>query len=452
MVLCVGLLWSVASSARYNIVGDTLTLDSCLALALRNNRDLRRTALDIDKAREVKQQMFTKYFPQVSASAMGYHSMNPLVEVGVGDIANAGVRELLAALYGNYGMALGLNNTISLFQTGYGVGVTAIQPIYVGGKIVAANRLAKVGIEAAELQYQIKERDLLEQVEESYWLVVGLRDKQATLRVACLLLDTAYRTATAAVEAGLALQSDLLQLDLRRSELQRRQLQLDNGLRLATRALCQSIGIDYSDSLHVQTLICSADSMRPWLYDTIDVPSTPETELLALQLQAAALQRRMAISDALPQLAIGAHYGYGKLQADILRDGLGNRVGNGMVFFTLSLPLSAWGETGHKIKEHTLAVEQARLEQSEKSELLALRTHQAYDQLVEAQALFSETERALLIACDAYRLADANFRAGMGTITDLLAAQTAMLNAQNDLTDARIAYCVYARRYDDLTR
>ena len=49
---------------------ESLTLDSCLLLAYRNNADILSSRLEIDKAREVKAQVFTKYFPQVSANAL----------------------------------------------------------------------------------------------------------------------------------------------------------------------------------------------------------------------------------------------------------------------------------------------------------------------------------------------------------------------------------------------
>ena len=291
-----------------------LTLDSCLSLARQNNKELRRAALDIDKAQAVKDQAFTKYFPQVKASAMGYHSLHPLVEVGINDFDNASVRDLLTTLYGNYGAALGLDNTISLFQYGYQVGVTAIQPVYMGGKIVAGNQLAKVGVEAARLQNEITERDLLEEVEESYWLVVGLTEKQQTLQAVTALLDTVHRTVSVAVDAGLALQTDLLQVELRQSEIQRTQIQLDNGLALAKRALWQSIGKTYPDQMgeglnNIRLESINADS-------TLQAPpleglgrSGVESSLLSLSVRAAELNRRMTIAEALPQVAVGAHYG-----------------------------------------------------------------------------------------------------------------------------------------------
>lgn len=442
-----------------------LTLDSCLALARQNNKELHRAELNIEKAQQVKDQAFTNYFPQVKATAIGYHSLHPMVEVGIDDINNASVRDLLTTLYGNYGAALGLDNTISLFQYGYQTGVTALQPVYMGGKIVAGNQLAKVGVEAARLQTQITERDLLEQVEESYWLVVGLTEKQQTLQAVTALLDTIHRTVQVAVNAGLALQTDLLKVELRQSEIHRTQIQLDNGLALAKRALWQAIspttksptsptppkeGLPDYNSLQVEPIGADSALNTPPLKD--GAGEVLESSLLSLQVRAAELQRRMHIADALPQVAFGAHYGYSNMQANFLRNGLGNKTGNGAVFVSVSVPLTDWWKTGHKIREDNIAVEQARLEEQRTNELLGLRTQQAYDKTVEAYSLVSENRHALDIARKNYRLSGVNYRAGMGTITDLLTAQTTLLQAENNLTDAIISYRVNLRRYTDLTK
>lgn len=459
------LLLIVMAMHTLSIKAQVLTIDSCLSLARQNNKELRHAELNIEKAQQVKNQAFTNYFPQIKATAIGYHSLHPMVEVGIDDINNASVRDLLTTLYGNYGAALGLDNTISLFQYGYQAGVTALQPVYMGGKIVAGNQLAKVGVEAARLQTQITERDLLEQVEESYWLVVGLTEKQQTLQAVTALLDTIHRTVQVAVNAGLALQTDLLKVELRQSEIHRTQIQLDNGLALAKRALWQAIspttksptsptppkeGLPDYNSLQVEPISADSALQTPPLKEGYG--EVIESSLLSLQVRAAELQRRMHIADALPQVAVGAHYGYSNMQANFLRNGLGNKTGNGAVFVSVSVPLTDWWKTGHKIREDNIAVEQARLEEQHTNELLGLRTQQAYDKIVEAYSLVSENRHALDIARENYRLSGVNYRAGMGTITDLLTAQTTFLQAENNLTDAIISYRVNLRRYTDLTK
>jgi len=431
-------------------VAEPLTLDSCLQLARKNNRELQSAALNVDKAKQVKYEALTKYFPQISGTALGYHSLHPLVEVGINDLENASARDILTALYGNYGAALGLPSFVGFLQYGYTAGVTALQPVYVGGKIVNGNRLAKVGVEAAELQQQIAERDKLETVEESYWLVVGLKDKQTTLTATIHLLDTIHHLVETAVKAGIAIPSDLLQVEMRQSELARTQVQLMSGITLATRALCQSIGLPYSDSLELSddSLTISPDSP---IHQFNDSPNSPESELLSLQTRAAQLQYKMTLADALPQVAVGAAYGYGKLQADIVKE-LGHDKGNGAVMVTVSVPLTAWWETGHKLKAQSLAIEQAKLEEQDKNELLALRSEQAYDQLMEAEWMQKETNKAMEKAQENYRLSSLNYNAGLNTITDLLTAQSLLLKAQNDCTDTQISYRVRLRRYIDLTK
>ena len=438
------LIWMLALVLSTYAQG--LTLDSCLVLARQNNPIIRKADLEVKQAEQVKAQVFTKYFPQVQGTAFGFHALHPIVEVGIDDIDNASVRDLLTTLYGNYGAALGLYNTLNLFQYGYMAGVTAVQPVFMGGKILTGNKLAQVGVEAARLQAEIAQRDELEQVEQTYWLVYGLSQKQAIIDDANLLLDTLYAVVEAAVEAGLALRSDLTQVQMKKDEIARKQLQLHSGQRLARQALALSIGLNSGDSVRIAEEQVMVEQTLPELTNR---PSS-ETQLLNLQLRAAELDKRMALADALPQLAVGANYSYGHLQANILRNGLGGKTGNGAVFVTLNVPLTAWWETAHKLKEKQYALEQARIDQTYIGAQLDLRSQQAYDQMMDAAVLLQLQERTVLRAQDMFEQAQANYEAGLGTIAELLQAQTDLTQAKSELSDAQIAYRVQRKRYEDL--
>ena len=423
-----------------------LTLDSCLSLAKQNNPSLRKSELSVKQAEQVKAQAFTKYFPQVQGTAFGFHALHPIIEVGIDDITDASVRDVLTTLYGNYGAALGLMNTLSLFQHGYLVGVTAVQPVFMGGKIVAGNQLAQVGVEAARLQAEIEQRETLEQVEQSYWLVYGLEEKQGIIDDASALLDTIYVVVESAVEAGLALPSDLTQVQMKRDELARKQLQLQSGKRLARYALALSIGVENVDSI---VLASQETAIEPTLPDQAIGLST-EQQLLDLQIRAAELEKRMALADALPQLAVGANYSYSKWHTNILRNGLGQKTGNGALFVTLNVPLTGWWETAHKLKQKDYAIEQARIDRQYIGAQLDLRSQQAYDQLVDAVSMLQLQQRTVSYSQQLYEQASANYEAGLGTISELLQAQMNLTQAKADLTDAQIAYRVQKKRYEDL--
>ena len=85
----------------------SLSLDSCKALALRNSAAVKNAALDVAAAQEVKKQAFTKYFPNVSVMAGGYYAASPLIEYSIDDIENATARQWLHNLYYEYGGSCG---------------------------------------------------------------------------------------------------------------------------------------------------------------------------------------------------------------------------------------------------------------------------------------------------------------------------------------------------------
>ncbi len=428
------------------VMGQELTLDSCLALAQRNNAEILSAQLEVKKAREVRNQARTKYFPQISGLAGGYHALQPLLDLNPNELANAQARDLLNSLYTAYGETLGLNDAFAMFRNGAVAGVMAVQPVYMGGKIVAGNQLAKVGVEAAQYQAQIKERDVLLQVEESYWLVVNLQAKQQLVDATKALLDTIEVNVQQAVEAGLAIDNDLLRVQLKRNELEAMQIQLTDGLDLASRALAQSIGID------------SLPSINPSIHHSINSSfinppsgeqeaSLPETDLLQVGVKAAQLRRRMDLADALPHVILGGSYNYGNIMhvegVDLRNEGWKH---NGLLFASVQVPLTGWWETAHKLKEGRYAIEQAQLQQRDLSEKLVLRHQQAVNAVHKTEALLTQMESSADLARRNYELAQESYQAGLCSITELMEAQTLYQKAQTALIDTQIQHCIALHR------
>lgn len=430
------------------IYAQGLTLDSCLTLAKQHNPSVRQAELGVKRAEQVKAQAFTKYFPQVQGTGFGFHALQPVLEVGIDDVDNEDLRGVLNLLYDRYGKDLGLDRSFTMFHYGYAFGVTAMQPVFMGGKIIAGNQLAKLGVQAAKLQAELSSRDALQDVEQTYWLVYGLQRKQAIIDDAMVLLDTLHQVVEASVEAGVALQSDLMQVEIRRDAVQRQQLQLHSASRLAKQALALAIGMPLTDTILLADTL-TVDSVMPAY---MPAGMTTEASLLALQVRAAELEKRMTLADALPHIALGANYSYTQWQTNIKENKWwGRENGNGSVFLTLQVPLTAWWETGHKLKEKQYALEQARIEQEYVGAQLDLRAQQAYDQMMEAEALLRIHERTAGRAKELYDQMRIFYEAGMATVSQLLQAQIELTQAQTDWTDAQIAYRMSMRRYEDLS-
>ncbi|MGN0187022.1 MAG: TolC family protein [Paludibacteraceae bacterium] len=425
----------------------TLSLDSCKTLALRNNAKVQNAALDIDIARQTKNEALTKYFPNLKLTGIGYHALTPLLEVGIDDVPNANVRNLLNNLYAEYGATFGLPNSLSFFRNGYSANITATQPIFAGGRIVNGNKLATLGIEAAETQHDMAKQEMLQQTEESYWLVVSLQEKRKTLQQAQQLVDTLAHDLSGAIAAGLATQNEWLKISLKQNELKSKQLTLDNGITLAKMALCQTVGIDYTDTLVLTDSLTDAIVPPLDFYVPTDeaVAQRSETRLLELGIKSEQLQRKITLGETLPQIALMGSYGYGHLW-----DYSGGF--NGLLLATIQIPLTDWWATGHKLTAHTKKVQIAENNQRNMTEQMRLQTQKAWNELLETYAQIGIADETCTDARQNLDIATQNYRAGLVPLSELLEAQTLLQQAIDQRNDARIDYQIALTRYRQLTK
>lgn len=428
------------------VSAEVLTLDSCLRAAKQKNCTIQSALLDVQIAQQVKKQVFTKYFPQVNLSAFGFYALEPLVRIYIpglmpsqeGEDAVAEMFDLLREEDPN------ISPNIDLLKWGAAAGASAVQPIFMGGRIVTGNKLAKVGIEAAEKQVEISERDVLQEVEDTYWLVAGLYEKRATVAEVNGLLDTIQHVAQVAFDNGLVTQNDLLKVQLKKNEIDTKSVQLENGITLASKLLCQLTGIPYTGELELEPFPEEDEVEAVVLVDTFIVSGRPEAELLQMNIKAEQLRKKLTIGEALPQIGIGVQGGYSNF--------FERHRWNGFAFAFVRIPITEWWETGHKIKEHNLKIEKAKMMQEDLMGKMTLQNEQAYDQLNEALRLVMQHESALNMAQENYRISLMNYQAGISTMSELLESQALLLQAENAYTDARISFRGAQRKFNDLNK
>jgi len=445
-ILCILVLWmAVTSNAqRFPIDSCLLSLDSCKALALRNNLEIKNAALDVEAAQEVKKQAFTKYFPNVSAMAGGYYAAKPLIEYGIDDIGNAQARQWLHNLYFEYGAAMGLPDRISMCENGVMTGAMVVQPVYMGGQIVNGNRLAKVGVEAAELQGQLTEERILQQVEEYYWLIISLQEKLKTLQQAQLFLDTLKRDVTVAAEAGLVSKNDPLKVKIKWNEVYYNREKVWNGIQLATDALRQMTGQYKGVIILTDTIGDIAEWQARWTDLGRAVLGRKEAQLLDLQVDAEKLKKKMTMGETLPHLTVGGTASYGNVVFD-------HFTANALAFATLQVPLTSWWETSHKLKQHDILIQKAENERADLLQKMYLEVMQAWNNVGDACSQYQLTGMSLQDAEANLRDVKADYDAGLVPVSDLLEAQTLYMQAQNERTDALIDLKIKAERYKTLT-
>ncbi len=407
-----GLLWSAPLTAQR-----VYTLDECVSEALANNARLKNAANDTEAAAHTKAEAFTKYFPTVSAAGTGYTANKGLLQM---DIAGMGM---------------------SLLENGYLGGVTATMPIYAGGQIVNANKLADVGLEVSRLQQRQSENEVRLTAEQYYWQIVMLKEKLVTLSVVEELLAGIHKDVEAAVNAGVTNRNDLLQVNLRKNDTRSTRVSVENALAVSRNLLSQYIGHP-TDSIDVATAVDGALPENPATFYRQPeemLSLTNEYGLLKQNVKAANLQYRLAVGKNLPTVAIGGGYAYNHL----LEAGNSNWVG----FATVSIPLSGWWGGSHDMKKQKLRISNAENTMTDQSELLIIRMRNAWNAMTDAYSQAEIAIESIEQATENLRLQTDYYRAGTCTMSDLLEAQTLFQQSRDRYVEAYAKYEVKKREY-----
>ena len=442
-LVCAALLCLLPTFAS----AQSLSLEDCREMALSNAAVQKNAELDVQAAVYQKQEAFAEYFPRVSASAFGYWALKPMIEIGVSDIlgkseAAVNLTNKVEEVAGMYG----INTSYEAFKRGYSASVMALQPIYAGGRIVNGNRLANLGIEAAGLQRDIQTRKTVQDVDEIWWQIASVQDKLEILDYLDCTLDTLYSNVSAAVASGLASETDLLQLEIKRSELKAARKQAEGGLKLLKMNLFNTIGQKYS------TLPAAATLERPYFGDIVlecvsILPEEPgaywrdeeevvsgmsESRLLDIQVQAGKLEKKMAIGEALPQIAVGATTGY----SNLYEKGRVNVIG----FATVQIPLTDWGKTSRKALRLETKVQKAENDRAFLREQLSLQVGKLWLELETAYDNWQTAAESESVARRLYEVALSNYSAGLSPLQDLLQAETTWRQALSTTADSLATY------------
>ena len=410
------------------------TLEQLKDSALRHNMAIREAKYNIASAQQTRQEAFTKYFPEISGTGATFnaHQSTAKMTVNPSEALPASLSQSLAqALPAEAIAALQSPISVHMMKNGTIAGISAIWPVFTGGQIKSGNKLAQIGEDAALLQLKLSENEVSKQTEEYFWQWVSLESKMRTVDTVAHLLRDVEKDVTTAIKAGMALQNDLLQVQLRENETESQRIRLQNGISILRLLLMQYCGLknEQFSLLAPSTLTATpeAESLEPLVPET-SLRQTAEYQLLVKGTDAAKWEKKMAIGQQMPTVAVGAGYNYHNL--------LENNRTFGTAFATVSVPISGWWGGSHAIKRKTLALRNAEEQLKDKSELLMINMQNNRNSVTEAQQQLTIAQRSIVQAEENLRLHHNQYKAGTATMSNLLEAQALYQQALDSRTDA----------------
>ena len=416
------------------VAQQSYTLQQLKDSALHNNFAIRSAKYSVDAAQQQRKEAFTKYFPNVSGTGLWFNANKGMAQM---DIDPSGIispelgASLAQMLPAEALAAMGNPISISMMKNGTIGSLMAVQPVFAGGQIINGNKLAKVGEEVSRLQLQLSENEVEKNAEQYFWQLASLQEKMNTINAVDTLLRDIYKDVDVAVRAGVAMRNDLLQVQLRQNDIESQRLKLQNGISILRLLLSQYCGLrDTSFVITYQTsvgqpLLSLQDHQQALL-------GTTEFQLLGKQVEATGLQKKMAVGQNLPTVAVGAGYTYHNLME--------KDHSFGMVFATVSVPISDWWGGSHAIKRRKIEHQKAKEQLEDNAQLLQIRMQNAWNGVEESYQQLLLAQRSIEQASENLRLNRDYYRAGTSKMSDLLEAQLLYQQSLDKHTDAFADY------------
>lgn len=418
-----------------------LTLAESQRLVLENNTSLQNRRLEVEAARHTQTAAASRFLPEVSAGALAFDASRALFELRTpgGDLPVYDGNPVNLLNPSQYAFFPG--GTTSLLEKGRIGYLDIIQPLYAGGRIRGGSRLAGLGREVADDKLLLARDAALLATEEQYWQLVSLEEKRRTIAGYETLLINLDRQVEKALASGLVLRNDRMKVQLQLSQIALDKASLENGCRLARMAFCQHLGIPFDSTLQLITpLPAAADPQLDYLPPDEVVQKRREYALLQKGVRAEKLMTRMKRGEYLPQLGIGARTMLVKLDA-------GEKRALGILFGSLSIPLSGWIGGAAELEERALREEIAANTLREQSEQLLLQIEKAWQEYGDALRQVHLNEQIKAQTEENLRINQMSYDNGLTALTDLLEAQALRQRAIDGLIGARANYAVRRSRY-----
>lgn len=398
-----------------------LSQNECRKMALQNNEEMRKASNSYQRAKLDKEIAFASYLPELEGS--------------------------LTSLFGKdidmMGSELQMRGT-------YLAGITLSQPIFTGGKIIAANKLAKIGVERAEETHRKTEMDIIAEADNAYWTYVAVGEKVSLLEAYEKQLNELHNQISKTVEVQMATKSDLLRVDAKRSQILYQLKKAKNGVELCRMSLCSTLGIDIHTKIQATDRNMEITSPQQ-LEGTIFL--RPEYRLLVNQVQAQREEIKVARADVLPTFGISAQYSYyGNLKlVGQEEDGTPFKQeykgGSPMLMASISIPLFRWGKGTKGIKKAQLNYQNAQLDLQRNERLLNIELQQAILNVTDGYNLVETAATGMAQADENLRNMQNNYDVSMCTLTDLLDAQAQWQEAYSNQIEAKTQYKINECEY-----
>lgn len=444
LVLLPGTIWAQVD----------LNLQQCREMALQNSKEVVIAGKQQEKAVFETKSLRADFLPKLSAVGFGLYNQKkydyklkggylPTYKPGTGGQLEPNVmidpvtqRPVIGAdgnpVFNEYAFMPDISLELSLRGV-YMAGVQLEQPVYMGGKVRAAHKMAKVGEQIAGENVRLNRSEIIVQTDEAYWQLLRVREQKLAIEKYREVVKELVKNLKDAQAVGMAMNNDVLKAEVRYNDAELMLQKARNGQVLASMNLCRLIGLNLMSEISLQDSLSETISPEIWMLDS-NVSQRPDYHMLENEVNLKEREIALVRSDFLPQIGVTAGYGYGgglKLNGDDEADATFTAMA------AVKIPVFHWGEARNKVRSARMSQEISRLNLENLADKMQLQITSARFNIRDAQTRIVMARNALLQAKENLKISNDQYQVGMESITNLLEAQAQWQEAWSEWIDAK---------------
>ena len=317
--------------------------------------------------------------------------------------------------------------------------VVVTQPVFMGGAIIAMNKMADLGEELACNSAEQTRQQTLYSIDQTYWQVVSLRHKQKLAEGYLDLVKKLDDDVQKMIQEGVATRSEGLSVSVKVNEAEMMLTKVNDGLVLSKMLLCQLCGIPIDEQIVLadegsETL--DAVEVMPKMEMEQAMENRPELKQLQNMVDMSKQMTNILKAGNLPQVMLMG--GYMVSNPNLFNSFQRKFGGMWNVGVMVRVPIWNWGDVAYKVRASKGATTIARLKMDDAREKITLQVNQSNFQVQEANKKLEMAKVNIQKADENLRTANLGFQEGVISTTTVMEAQTAWLQAQSQKIDAAI--------------
>lgn len=406
-----------------------LTVDECVRIGLERNGMVHVARAEAAEALSSYRQIRSQRLPAINGQASYFRlsSNIPEIEVDLPPLPGIDPETFTIA-------PVELNR--------YYTQLSVEQPLFTGFRLHNTIRAAAHQAEAAEYAVESEEADLAFRIRQAYWNLYRALSLEEVIDQALAAVEAHLQDVRNRYEVGAALQSDILTVQTRRSEILLERVEVDNAVKLAQLELNYLTGIPLDSpvqpvsQIEVEPLPAEVETLVQRALET-------KPELLALSEQIDALDNQVDAAQGTwwPDVALVGRYVYARPNQYFFTE-QDQFKGTWEAGITATWTIWNWGERLAQTNEARARLEAARARMDYARSGVTVTVNRQYLEVQRTLQAIEVTEQSVQEAEEAFRILNDRYQTGSALSAELLDAELALRQAQSQRSAALADYAV----------